>query len=296
VNHVAKLGMFAFVLFPAGLNADGGDDALTKQKAAAEATWKKMEFGKDAAPLVETPNLLVYSRLPEAKTKALLTSLDKIMPLALKALKYDAMDRPWAGKLTVYILPDRGDFVEFMRKIIRKSPGEDDLSYSSVSGDDAMMAIGAPRSGMEDPEELAHLELANVLLRKKLGGAEPPAWLVTGFAHASAHRAINKTAKAASAPRLAFKELWNETLPPQQKANAATYFVDYLAYGPVSEVFPDFVTALRPGENGAMPMPKDVYDAIKMDERTLEYYARNWKKPPTPKTPTKPKDKPKSDQ
>jgi hypothetical protein len=292
VKHLPTLGILTLALFPVGLFADDNDDALAKQKTDAETNWKKMEFGKDAAPPVETPNLLIYSRLSEAKTKAIAASIDKILPLALKALKYDAMDRPWLGKLTIYAFRERGEFVEFMRKIVRKSPEDDEVSNSSVSGDAAMMTLGVPRSGMQDTEEIAHYELANVMLRKKLGGAEPPAWLVAGFARASAHRAMNKTAKAAAVPRYAFKDLWNEKISPQQLANTATYFVDYFAFGPVSDSFADFVNALRPGENGEKPMPKNVYDAVKMDERTLEYYARAWKKPPLPKAPAKPKDKP----
>ncbi len=294
MKYLATLGVLALALFPALSRCDEGDDALAKQKAAAEADWKKLEFKDKAAP-IETANLIVYSRLNEAKTKTLATNLDKMMVVALKALKYDAMERPWPGKLIVFLIPDRTEFVEFMRKVARKSPDESSVSYSSVSGDLATMAVGAPRSGMHDVEESARNELANVLLQRKLGGAEPPEWLVTGFARASAHRAANKTAKAVPSPRLPFKELWNESLTTQQKASSATYFVDYFAYGPMSDAFPALVGALRRGENGEMPMLKDVLEAIKMDEAAVDYYAAHWKKPPAPKPPTKPKDKPKPD-
>ncbi len=292
MKHVVTLAVLALFLPPAALWADDNADALIKQKADAEANWKKMEFGKDTPPVHETPNLLVYSRLSEAKTKSLASGMEKILSAALKPLKYDAMDRPWTGKLTVYVLKDRGEFVEFMRKIVRKSPEDDEVGTNTISGDTATITVGAPRTGMEEPDEIAQFELSNVLLKRKLGGAEPPSWLVTGFARASVHRATNKTAKAASAPNILFKDLWNEKLNPQVIAKAATYFVDFMAYGPMSDSFTDFVNALRPGENDAKPMAKDVYDAIKMDEQTFEYCARHWKKPPTPKTPIKPKDKP----
>src|SRR5437870_4698920 len=214
------------------------------------------------------------------------------MVVALKALKYDAMDKPWPGKLAVFVLPDRGEFVDFMRKVTRKSPGEADVSYSNVSGDIASLAVGAPRLGTHDPEELARVELAGLLLRRKLGGADPPSWLIDGFARASTYRATNKSGKAATGPRITFKDLWNDSVSPPVKASAATFYVDYLAYGPAADLFPAFVGALRPGENGGMPMVKDVLEAIKMDEASLEIYARGWKKLPTPKAPPKPKEKP----
>jgi hypothetical protein len=295
VKYLILLVPALLALAPLIAHADDTDEALAKQKSAAAANWKKMEFAKDAGGLIETPNLLIYSRQPEAKTKLLGASLEKVMAVALKALQYDAMDRPWPGKLAVYILPERGEFVEFMRKVIRKSPGESDISHGSVSGDVAQIVVGAPRAGTSEPDESARLELAHLLLQRKLGGAEPPEWLSQGFAKASNFRASNKTGKAAAPPAYQFKDLWNENLPLPLKTRTATFFVDYLAYGPAADVFPAFVGALRPEEGGGMPSVKTVLEAIKMDQAGLELYARNWKKPPAPKAPIKPKDKPKPD-
>src|SRR5260221_13884817 len=146
-------------LLPTATRADEHEDALAKQKTAAEAAWKKLEFKDPAAP-VETPNLIVYSRLSAEKTKALGASLDKIFAVALKALKYDAMDKPWPGKLAVFVLPERGEFVDYMRKVARQAPGEADVSYSNVSGAFASLAVGAPGIGLDEPDEPARVELA----------------------------------------------------------------------------------------------------------------------------------------
>src|SRR5205807_8536355 len=107
-------------------------------------------------------------------------------------------------------------FSEFMRKVTRKSPGEDETGHGSVSGDAGMIVVGAPRTGSSDPEEIARYELTTLLLRRKLGGADPVEWLAAGFARATAHRAT-KTSKAVASPRAYFKDLWNENLPANAK-------------------------------------------------------------------------------
>jgi len=100
----------------AAVRADEKSDTLAKQKAAADANWKKLEI-PNASPMVETPHFLIYSRQSEAKAKALGATLDKVFATATKALKYDDKDRPWPGKLAIYLVPERSQFVDFMRKV-----------------------------------------------------------------------------------------------------------------------------------------------------------------------------------
>jgi hypothetical protein len=292
---VKYLIILALAVAPAFVRADEKDDALAKQKEAAAANWKRMEF-KDAAAPVETPNLIVYAHLPEAKTKPLAAGLEKFYAAALKPLKYGGSDIPWPGKLAVYVLPERDQFVDFMRKVAKKSPGEDETGFSAVAGDAAYVVVGAPRVGTSEVDERGKAEIGAVLLRKKMGGADPPDWLVAGFAKATMSRIARPTARAmATAPGVPFKALWEEQVDAKSKQKIATYLVDYLAYGPASDVFPDFINALKSDETTKSTW-KDAYDAVKMDETTLEYCARNWKKPPANRpapTPTKPKkDKP----
>lgn len=282
--------LIAALVAPAALRADEKDEALAKQKAAAESNWKKMDF-KDAAKPVETANLLVYSRLPEAKTKTLAANLEKAYVTALKPLKYADSDKPWPGKLAVYVLPNRTEFVDFMRRVAKQPPGEEQTSHSAISGEIAYVVVGAPRQGTAEVEERGRHEVAAVLLRKKMGGGDPPDWLAAGFAKATASRAAKPTAKAATAPGVTFKLLWEDEVDARAKAKIAVYLVDYLAYGPASDVFPDFINALKSDEN-TKPTWKDAYEAIKMDEVMLETYARQWKKPPANRTgPKKDKDK-----
>lgn len=284
MNRFTLLSVTAIaMIFSSLLFADEKSDMLAKQKAAADENWKKMEFGKSAST-AETPNFLIYSRLPEAKTKALGAALDKLFLTAAKALKYTDKERPWPGKLVVYVVPDRNDFVSFMRKIVKKSPSEDDVSFSEVRGDDAMLVVGAPKVDQVEPEEQAKSELATLLLKRKMAAGEPPAWVAIGFANASIHRAATKSRVPVRPPAgVPLNYLWIDGANPKVLSNYATYVVDYLAYGPMADSFDTFVGALRPGENGMAPAMKEVLESIKMNEMTLEYCARRWMKPPTPK-------------
>jgi hypothetical protein len=292
---VRQLWVLGLIFLPLTARADEKDDALAMQKETAAANWKKMNF-KDAAAPVETANLIVYARLPEAKTKALAANLDKFYAAALKPLKYGGAELAWPGKLAVYILPDRSEFVDFMRKAAKQPPGEDQAGYSAVNGDVAFAVIGAARAGTAgDLEERARAEVGAALLRKKMGGGDPPEWLTTGFARATTSRVTKPTAKATTAPPVAFRLLWEDEVDAKSKAKIATYLIDYLAYGPAPELFPEFVGALKSDETTKATW-MTAYEAIKMDEQELEAYARAWKKKPAgakPAPTTKPKkDKP----
>lgn len=265
------------------------DEVLPKQKAAAEANWKKMEF-KNAPPMVETAHFLIYSMQPEVKTKALGAILDKIYATALKPLKYEKDDRPWPGKLAVYILQDRGEFVDFMRRAVKQSLSENDVGFSEVRGDLATLVIGAPKSGKVDSEDQAKVELSTFMLRRKMTAGTPPEWVAVGFARSTLHRALTKSKVTARAPAgVPLAYLWTENADPRVMSNYATYVIDYLAYGPMADAFANFVTALRPGEDDNPPNMKTVLESIKLDETSLEIYARRWLKPPVAKPPVKPK-------
>lgn len=283
-----QLLALSLALLPFTLRAEEKDETLAKQKEAAEANWKRMEFAKQAPAVMETPNFLIYSRLPEAKTKALAASLDKIYATALKPLKYDAKDPPWPGKLAVFVLPERGEFVQFMRKFARKSPGEDEITHHNMSGDIGMIVAGAPKIGVEDPEELTRNEMIAMLLSRKLGGADAPDWLAPAYARVVNHRMTKQTKVLSRAPNAPFSALWNADIVANAKLPLATYLVDYLAFGPNPELFTTFVGALRPGENGGTPPYGDVLAAMKLDEASLEVIAKYWRKLPTPKPPKKP--------
>src|SRR4029077_15896725 len=131
--------------------ADEKSEALAKQKAAAQANWRKMEWEKPA-PMVETAHFLLFAQTPEARTRALGSGMDKMYSVMLKALDYKGDDRPWPGKLPVYVFTDRGEFVNFMRKAVKKSPKEDDSSHFAFKAEDSLLVVGMPRTGSVDAE------------------------------------------------------------------------------------------------------------------------------------------------
>src|SRR5262245_14376473 len=230
---VKHLCIVVMTLAPLMSRADEKDEALEAQKSAAQANWKKMEFKDAATGPVETANLMLYARLPEVRTKALAPNLEKFYIAALKPLGYTAKEMPWPGKLAVYILPDRTEFVDFMRRVAKLQAGDERYGFTAINGDVAYAVVGAAKSGgVGDIEERARAAVADALLRKKMGGSEPPEWLTAGFARATTSRMSRPAAKATTAPPVAFRLLWEEEVDAKSKSKIATYLVDYLAYGP----------------------------------------------------------------
>src|SRR5262245_22006517 len=77
---------------------------VTKQKEAAAANMKKAGLAKTT--IVETENFFIVGTLAEEKAKALGAVLEKVVPVARKALQYEEKDEPWKGKLAIYYLPE----------------------------------------------------------------------------------------------------------------------------------------------------------------------------------------------
>jgi hypothetical protein len=284
---LAALTALALLAPPA--RADEKSAALEKQKAAAQANWKKMEFEKPA-PMVETTHFLLFAQTPEARSRALGSGMDRMYAVMLKALDYKGDDRPWPGKLPVYVFSDRTEFVTFMRKVVKKSPKEDESSHFAFKAEDSLLVVGMPRTGSVDADLEAKHQLAAAILERKMGAGEPPDWVSQGFADASIYRAANPTSKGKgrwTMPNAPVMEIWGEKLSPKARQDYAAYIIDYLAYGPLADQFSNFVGALRPDENGNTPSVDAAFKAINVDATTLQNYARAWTKPKA--APTKPK-------
>jgi hypothetical protein len=289
INVSARIFVLAVCLLGLAPHAGADDksELLAKQKTAAEQKWKKLGLEKTNAP-IETPNFFVYAHLAEAKTKALGSVLDKQFVTALKGLKYDAEERPWQGKLALFVFPERSEFVDFLRKIEKRSPEEDEASFFSF-GDEPALVIGTAKGTKADPSEQAKYELAGALLKRRMGAGEPPEWVTLGFVKATEFRAANPGVKGKNnawrTPNAPLAEIWGENLAPAAKQAFAASVIDYLAYGPLSEQFPDFLAAFRPDENGTAGTVDAALKAINLDDTSLVLYARTWIRPKA----TKPK-------
>lgn len=279
----------AIMLLSCGLRADEKAETIAKQKAAAESLWKKMEFEKTPA-LVESSHFLLFSRLPEARTKTLSSQLERNYATAIRGLKFDKDEKPWSGKLAIFVLGDNSDFVNFMRRAQKRSPREGEVVFVSIAGDEPLMVIGEPESTIT-PENQAVYELSISLLKRKMGAGDPPDWVAAGFARATAYRTGNPNAKTRGfkTPIAPFSALWSDQASAELRYATGAYIVDYVAYGPGNSMLTNFLSAIRPGENGEAPGAEQILKTTGGDAALFELYARRWTKPAAPKTPPKKK-------
>jgi hypothetical protein len=295
-RHGMTGAMLAVLLLTVGLIADEKEDPLRKQKETAEANWKRLEISKPAPP-VESAHLIVYSDYPETRTKALSTAAERYYAAAAKALKYGTKDKPWPGKLAVYVISDRTLFNRFIRGVAKRSPEGEEFAIITITGDTPHLAVGPMRGEKLPSDSVVMSQIATALLKAKVGGAGAmPDWVMNGFAEATSYRAGNSSTRpnpkwAKAVANVPLSSLWGDELSAEAKLIVGAFIVDYLAYGPGNERFADFVKALRPGENGMLPPDKDILAAARLDEETLEYRAKKWIKPVTPKTPEPKKKK-----
>src|SRR5437660_410335 len=108
--HVTPARWSAVLLLLSGIaaaHADDAEDALRRQKAAVADNLKKLQVGTVAT--TETTDLILVGTLPEARLRSLGITLQRQYAMAYKALQFDS-DKPWLGKLTVYVFSDRSQF------------------------------------------------------------------------------------------------------------------------------------------------------------------------------------------
>jgi hypothetical protein len=282
----ALLAAVGFAALHAPTSAqDKKDDKqeVAKQKATVVANLKKAGLGKVA--VAESKHFIVATTLPEQKAKVLGTMLDKLVPVARKALQYEEKDEVWKGKLAVYYLPDNRDFKGYVRTVLVMQP--EGVIYE-VRADEPFVVdpVDVPANATE-AEQLANSAavVAGAFLKAKGSTATLPDWLVGGFGRVTALRAegVNSTRyqKYKSAAKTAARsakitELWSEEKP----ANAdivANSFAEYLAYGPGSANFVKLIYGYRPDANGNPPTPQLAFEAAGWkDLAMLEAAWRKW--------------------
>src|SRR5689334_22481852 len=103
-SRLAAVVLLAPALAAPLLPAQDAKKDLARQKQVAATNLKKADLGKTT--VVESTHFLIATTLPEAKAKALGGVLDKVVPVARKALRYEAKEEAWKGKLAIYFLPE----------------------------------------------------------------------------------------------------------------------------------------------------------------------------------------------
>jgi hypothetical protein len=264
-------------------------EIAAKQKAIAAANLKKAELAKPA--LAETDHFLVATTLPEDKAKALGAVLEKVVPLARKALQYEEKEEAWKGKLAVYVLPEGRDFKSFIRTVVVAQPGG---VHYDVRADEPFVVdpVDVPTKATEaDQFANSAAVVAAAYLKARGSTASLPDWLTGGFGRVTAmraegpnsqryqkYKAAAKTAavggKTGKPPAIA--ELWAETKPANAEV-LANSFAEYLAYGPGAANFVKLVYGFRPDENGNPPSAQQAFEAAGWkDMAMLEAAWRKW--------------------
>jgi hypothetical protein len=270
--------------------AASADDVSAKQKKVAVDNLIKAEIAKGAA--AEGEAVIVAGRLPEARLKTIAASLSKTNKLARKALQFDDKDEAWKGKLTIYYLPERKEFAQFMRLVVGSR--QEGNYYIAVRGDEPYVVGGvdldAKAADGDISAELGPL-VAGAMMQAKVGTAAAiPPWVRLGLGRAVALRADGVTGKRYSAfksqaraavlggagkPGAPIADIW--TSDRADGTLLATSLMDYFAFGPGKANFGKFLSALRPDETGKEPdIAKVIEDAGWKRPIDLEAAWKKW--------------------
>ena len=264
-------------------------EKAAKAKTAAVENLKKIGIMKPT--VVETANFIVAGSLPEAKAKALAAALEKMLPVARKAARYDDKETAWKGKLVVYFLPDSDEFKSYMRRVLQVSP---EGAHADLRAEPAFIVDPAELPGKPTDADLyaaTATRIAGDLLRAKGTGTQVvPEWLRDGFGrvvmlradgtNSARYAAYKRAAKGAviypkggKPPALA--DVWSGEKSATNDVLAMSV-AEFLAFGPKAADFGTFLAALRPGEGNQTPTVMNGFEALGWKEPAAAEAA--WKK------------------
>jgi len=284
------LALAAGVTLSGGPAVRAGDDAAAKQKAVALENAQKLGKLKPLA-LFEQDSLLVVGDLPEVQLQRLAQALQRQYAVAAKALGFSGEDKPWPGKLAVYVLSDKGAYASFVRSVEKRSPESGESATADVRRPEPHVAVGPPGRGESSLEQQAGRLVAAALLTKRASpNAALPEWLREGFGRATAYRAAfglsqlparsaNREWSAKVPKRASVVVVWDESLSAELRPIFGANLADMLAYGPFMEKFPAFVKAFRPvmDEKPNPTTVKEALEAAKIDPIALEKAWAKWR-------------------
>lgn len=291
----ARLSVVVF--FPwAGMVAAGQDDgrAVEKQKAAAVEAFKKAGVARPST--AETSDLLVYSSLPEAKTKVVAEAAQRTFAFAKKSLAFDGNETYWPGKLTVYVTPDWKGHTDLLRSLAQRKPDKGEVAVANVRTANPYVAVGADLGEKPTDAEIQAAVgtwVSAVLLNKKAGMSSTtdklPEWLQVGFGRAAhlraensatkvaAYRAKAKTVAAGAKTRLPakFSDAWAEG-KDKDYDTLVTSVVDFLAFGPEAYKFPVILGGFKPTETNMNPTVDSAFASVEWKMPDVENAWRVW--------------------
>ncbi len=286
--------VFAMLVLSASAFAQDKADKPAEVKAQkAVATEKLTKAGLLKPVLVETTDLLVYTAWPEAKAKTLAAGVQKVFELAHKTLRFEPADSPWAGKLTVFFLPERKEFNTFVRLVEQRRPDPTDTTSVQVRGKEPYILVGLETDSKFTEADMAGevgAAVAEALLNTKsgvtAGSAVLPGWLTTGFGKLMVFRvegnmaklnAYRTRARALVAKGKSFKasDAWGESKTKETETITVSV-VDFLLFGPDPTKFTKVLSGYKPSEERPTPTLDQALEAADYKQDTLDAAWQAW--------------------
>lgn len=253
---------------------------------------KRIDYAK--ATIHDGPDFRIVSTVPADKLKSVSAAAQKYYDTAEKAMKFDEKeDRPWKGKLNIFVLAERSSYTAFVRTIEQRRVLPDEDYSISVRTEPPHVAFSL--NGKETPAQLEAEIGGRITLAMLMARAGPtadlPSWMKDGFARAIRMRldpSWGATERAAIRrlmvdPKVLTKtsmpaklaHLSNDEREPKDRDRLATSMMEYLVYGPDGAKVSGLLTAFRPSEEVPRPTFEGVLKAM---EKTPEAVEKAWKK------------------
>jgi hypothetical protein len=258
-------------------------DVLKAQQKKALANWKK-GLGQENPPHEETKHFLIYGTVKDKKLKELGPVLEKQYEEASRALQL-TKDDLWKGKVAVYLIPDRRDFLTFVRRVEFRRVYAEEKGSASIDMDFPHVIAG-PADGEMDltADEQAGAQLGIALMKKKYGKFTP-SWVEEGFGRATAIKTTSAQRKAqerswvlrvVNKDKVKAQDAWGGGLDASEASVLRGSVIYYLAYSGRTPKFVPFLMGFRPTETVPEPTTEMVFRNLGVDMDRLHKVWRAW--------------------
>jgi hypothetical protein len=225
-------------------------EVVAAQRKMAEEQWMNVLSGKPHV-VKETDNFLVIGNVDQRVADNIAAGAEKAFGQIRKALKIDAKEELWPGKLVIHVAREKNDYNKFVRLVENRSPERNEAGRFA-HGRELSYLLVAPIAGTGRRYPLdveVAQQLAAATLSKRVNRL--PDWLVNGFARSVAYRYApsqfgDERRRAALLVRQgrSAKDAWSGKLAFDEAVVLNASVVDFLANHPnTQKVFADLVAA-----------------------------------------------------
>lgn len=256
-SRLLALAVLALGLVALGARAQD-DEVAQRQKKRAIENWKRA-FDSDPGLVVETQNFIFLAPMgyEEIKVRALGEKMDGYFNSMKAALGGPSKKTLWPGKMTVYLFSEKKNINSLIRSVEKRRPSDVGLGSFYLKGEQVHLTACTP-AAKEDPsqEQQAIRQLLDASIQKFGGDNNGIAdWMIQGFLDATAweNNAKQREAEMKEVKALAdhkktpknTRDLFSNALTGREAYLIRTSLVDFLAYGPNQEKFPELLRAFK---------------------------------------------------